>query len=42
MNCWRYIRKIHKELFERVSIDLDASEEDRMKSSGRIVEVRRL
>lgn len=30
-------KKIHKELFERVSIDLDASEEDRMKSSEELL-----
>lgn len=30
--------KIHKELFERVSIDLGASKEDRMKSSEELLE----
>ena len=32
-------KKIHKELFERVSIDLDASEEDRMKSSEELLKL---
>ena len=31
-------KKIHKELFERVSIDLGASKEDRMKSSEELLE----